>query len=98
MSEIDIKNMNVAQVRKALSTLRSSWENHSPLTPFCLSEKIEGEITSSHYFLFFMVLILSKRLLLETTVNQNQMETEMVSLQDSCPTSISFGAVEKQLI
>tara|TARA_Y100000991_G_C21910782_1_gene322215 strand:+ start:552 stop:755 length:204 start_codon:yes stop_codon:yes gene_type:complete len=61
MSEIDIKNMNVAQVRKALSTLRSSWENHSPLTPFCLSEKIEGEITFSQFCFTFVMNHHSKR-------------------------------------
>ena len=61
MSEINIKNMNVAQVRKALNTLRSSWENHSPVSPFCLAEKIDGDITFAEFCFTFVMNHHSKR-------------------------------------
>ncbi len=61
MSEINIKNMNVAQVRKALNTLRTSWENHSPVNPFCLAEKIEGNISFAEFCFTFVMNHHSKR-------------------------------------
>ena len=61
MSDIKIKNMNVAQVRKALNTLRNSWENHSPVNPFCLAEKIEEDITFSEFCFAFVMNHHSKR-------------------------------------
>ena len=61
MTVINIKKMNVAQVRKALNTLRSSWENHSPTNPFCLSEEIEEGITFSDFCFNFVMNHHSKR-------------------------------------
>jgi len=56
MEEVDIKKMSVAQVRRALSNLRTSWENHSPENPFCLSEKLEGCNMSFSEFCFSFVM------------------------------------------
>jgi hypothetical protein len=61
MSENNIKNMSVAQVRKSLNTLRSSWENHSPASPFCLAEKIDENITFSDFCFNFVMNHHSKR-------------------------------------
>ena len=62
MEELNIKKMNVAQVRRALYVLRASWENHSPSSPFCLSEDMDGiGMTFSEFCFNFVMNHHSKR-------------------------------------
>lgn len=78
MEEINIKKMNVAQVRRALFVLRSNWENHTPANPFCLSETMEGVgMTYSEFCFNFVMNHHSKRQKL--TKNKK----DQLSLEDS---------------
>ena len=57
----DIRKMSVAQVRRALHSLRSKWENHAPSNPICLSETLEGNMSLSEFCFVFVVNHHSKR-------------------------------------
>ena len=50
------EKMTVAQVRRALHSLRQMWENHSPLTPICLTETIDDEFMTVADFCFDFVM------------------------------------------
>ena len=72
MNENKVKKMNVAQVRKALHTLRSKWENHSPASPICLSEELEFGLSLSDFCFVFVMNHHSKRQVAKE--NQSKME------------------------
>ena len=56
------EKMTVAQVRRALHSLRQMWENHSPLTPICLTETLDdGEMSVSDFCFEFVMSHHSKR-------------------------------------
>lgn len=61
MNENKVKKMNVAQVRKALHSLRSKWENHHPASPICLSEELEFGLSISEFCFVFVMNHHSKR-------------------------------------
>lgn len=72
MSEINVKKMNVAQVRRALHVLRTSWDNHSPSNPFCLSGELGSGLTFSEFCFMFVMNHHSKR----QTANSKKNEGE----------------------
>ena len=78
MEEINIKKMNVAQVRRALFVLRSNWENHTPANPFCLSETMEGVGMTYSEFCFNLYLLLTR----ENAVQAKTFKKETKSRQE----------------
>ena len=42
-------------IRKSLSTLRHIWENHSPVTPICLTHELEPGKTISEFCVEFLL-------------------------------------------
>ena len=67
--------MTVAQVRRALHSLRQMWKNHSPLTPICLTETLDDGDMSVSDFCFEFVVHHSKRSHKKTILKMQRLET-----------------------
>ena len=58
----DQMDLSVAQIRRALASLRNQWAKHSPANPIYLSEELEGGIHVSTFCFNFVINHHSKRM------------------------------------
>ena len=53
--------LSVAQIRRALSSLRTQWADHSPTNPICLSNMLGDDVQISDFCFNFVINHHSKR-------------------------------------
>ena len=56
MNPFDTTDNAVPNVRRALSVLRQRWKNHTPDTPFCLTDELIPGVTTSEFCEHFLII------------------------------------------
>ena len=55
LTQTDITQMNVADIRKSLNMIRKAWEMNSPHSPMLPSTSIMNEVTISRFCFHFVL-------------------------------------------
>lgn len=56
-----MKELSECNVRRSLALLRKRWEQHGPTSPMCLSDPLDGDVTTAEFCVLFLLAQRSRR-------------------------------------